>query len=243
MFNCVRISILERCSSVKYHLGMAGRRAEKAVEKARRKAPLGREEVVGAALGLLDEVGLDGLTTRRLAERLGVRVGALYWHVSSKQELLAAVADRIMEEFSAAPLAGGDWEERISEEAHRLRRVLLSHRDGARVLVGAIGLGSNILVVAERFLRILREASFSLEMAAYGWDSIASFVTGFVLQEQSAPFGPGSIPEEPERLAEIVNPERFPNLSEWLSLGPHDPDGYFDAKLGLIIGGLRAELP
>src|SRR5215203_3414785 len=184
MFNCVRISILERCSSVKYHLGMAGRRAEKAVEKARRKAPLGREEVVGAALGLLDEV-------------------------------------------SAEPLAGGDWEERISEEAHRLRRVLLSHRDGARVLVGAIGLGSNILVVAERFLRILREASFSLEMAAYGWDAIASFVTGFVLQEQSAPFGPGSIPEEPERLAEIVNPERFPNLSEWLSLGPHDPDGYF----------------
>jgi hypothetical protein len=46
-----------------------------------------------------------------------------------------------------------------------------------------------------------------------------------------------------ERLAEIVDPERFPNLSEWLSLGPRDPDGYFDAKLGLIIGGLRAELP
>src|SRR5215218_1919370 len=107
MFNCVRISILERCSSVKYHLGMAGRRAEKAVEKARRKAPLGREEVVGAALGLLDEVGLDGLTTRRLAEKLGVRVGALYWHVSSKQELLAAIAGRIMEEFSTRPVAEG----------------------------------------------------------------------------------------------------------------------------------------
>src|SRR5215216_2081141 len=107
MFNCVRISILERCSSVKYHLGMAGRRAEKAVEKARRKAPLGREEVVGAALGLLDEVGLDGLTTRRLAERLGVRVGALYWHVSSKQELLAAIAGRIMEELSTRPVAEG----------------------------------------------------------------------------------------------------------------------------------------
>src|SRR5215217_6285359 len=166
---------------------MAGRKAETTAEKARRMVPLKREEVVGAALELLDEDGLDGLTTRRLAGRLGVRVGALYWHVESKQELLAAVADR--------------------------------------------------------FIGILREAGFSLEVAAYGWDTIASFVTGFVLQEQSAPFGPGSIPEEPERLAEIVNPERFPNLSEWLSLGPHDPDGYFDAKLGLIIGGLRAELP
>ena len=80
-------------------------------------------------------------------------------------------------------------------------------------------------------------------MAAYGWDTIASFVTGFVLQEQSAPFGPGSLPEEPDRLAEIVDPHLFPNLAEWLSRGPHDPDGYFDAKLDLIMDGLRAQLP
>jgi TetR/AcrR family transcriptional regulator, tetracycline repressor protein len=120
--------------------------------------------------------------------------------------------------------------------------VLLSHRDGARVLVGTIGLGPNILMVAERFLDILRETGFPLEVAAYGWDTIASFVTGFVLQEQSAPFGPSSVPEEPERLAEIVDPHLFPNLTEWLSRSPHDPDGYFDAKLGLIIDGLRAQL-
>jgi len=120
--------------------------------------------------------------------------------------------------------------------------VLISHRDGARVLVGTIGLGPNILMVAERFLDILREAGFPLEVAAYGWDTIASFVTGFVLQEQSAPFGPSSVPEEPERLAEIVDAHLFPNLTEWLSRSPHDPDGYFDAKLGLIIDGLRAQL-
>jgi TetR/AcrR family transcriptional regulator, tetracycline repressor protein len=221
---------------------MAGRKAETAAEKGRRTAPLKREEVVGAALELLDEVGLDGLTTRRLAEKLGVRVGALYWHVESKQELLAAVADRIVEEFDEQRVSEGDWEERIMEEAERLRRVLLSHRDGARVLVGSIGLGPNILMIAERFMSILREAGFSLEVAAYGWDTIASFITGFVLQEQSARFGPGSIPEEPDRMAEIIEPERFPNLADWLSRGPHDPDGYFSTKLGLIIGGLRAQL-
>lgn len=221
---------------------MAGHSTEMEAGRVRRTAPLKREEVVEAALKLLDEVGLDGLTTRRLAAKLGVRVGALYWHVSSKQELLAAVADRIMEEFSTRPVAEGGWEERISEEAQRLRRVLLSHRDGARVLVGAIGLGPNILMVAERFLDILREAGFPLEVAAYGWDTIASFVTGFVLQEQSAPFGPSSVPEEPERLAEIVDPHLFPNLAEWLSRSPHNPDGYFDAKLGLIIDGLHVQL-
>src|SRR5215204_3341337 len=100
----------------------------------------------------------------------------------------------------------------------------------------------NMAAKARILLDILREAGFPLEVAAYGWDTIASFVTGFVLQEQSAPFGPSSVPEEPERLAEIVDPHLFPNLTEWLSRSPHDPDGYFDAKLGLIIDGLRAQL-
>jgi TetR/AcrR family transcriptional regulator, tetracycline repressor protein len=236
------MNLLEQRSIVKYHTGMAGREKEK-VGGVRRRTPLGREEVVGAALGLLDEVGLEGLTTRRLAERLGVRVGALYWHVASKQDLLAAVADRMMGEFCAEPVARGHWEDRVAEEARRLRRVLLSHRDGARVLVGAIGLGPNILMVAERFLGVLREAGFPLETSVYGWDTIASFVTGFVLQEQSAPIGPESVAEELEPLAGILDPEQFPNLAEWIALGPHDPDGYFDAKVGLILGGLRAELP
>ncbi|MDF2848837.1 MAG: TetR family transcriptional regulator, partial [Oerskovia sp.] len=53
---------------------------------------LDRERVVRAALALLDEVGLDGLTLRRLAQDLGVKAPALYWHFASKADLLHEMA-------------------------------------------------------------------------------------------------------------------------------------------------------
>src|SRR5882757_97661 len=62
----------------------------------RRPMPLRRSEVIAAALLLLDEVGLDALSTRRLAARLDVHAGALYWHVASKHDLLDAIADKIL---------------------------------------------------------------------------------------------------------------------------------------------------
>lgn len=205
--------------------------------------PLRREEVVAAALDLLDEVGLDGLTTRRLADRLGVQVGALYWHVSSKQELLAAMADKMMAGLAAQPLPGGGWEAQIAEAAQQLRRALLARRDGARLLVGTIGLSHNMLEGAERFYRIFRAAGFSLPASAYAWDVIASFITGFVLQEQTAPLGPEGVPIDPERWTQRIDPARFPNLAEWLPQRPPERDALFATELNVILRGLRAELP
>ncbi len=57
---------------------------------------LTRDQVVGVALDLLDEVGLDNLTMRRLAAALGVKNGATYWHFPSKQALLEAMADAML---------------------------------------------------------------------------------------------------------------------------------------------------
>src|ERR1700760_3630975 len=54
--------------------------------------PVTRERIVAVALELLDEGGLDGLTLRRLADRLGIRAPTLYWHVRNKRELLDLLA-------------------------------------------------------------------------------------------------------------------------------------------------------
>jgi AcrR family transcriptional regulator len=63
--------------------------------RATRRAQLDRAQVVRAALALVDEVGLDGLTMRRLAERLGIQAASLYKHVKDKDELLVLLADEI----------------------------------------------------------------------------------------------------------------------------------------------------
>ena len=96
---------------------------------------LRRERVVDVAIALLDADGLDALTMRKLATRLGVQAGALYWHFAGKQALLDAMADRFLEDF-AADLPAGSWDEQLAAAGWRLRQVLLSHRDGARVMAG-----------------------------------------------------------------------------------------------------------
>jgi AcrR family transcriptional regulator len=93
---------------------------------------LNREQVLTAALDLLDEVGLDQLTMRRLTTALGVQNGATYWHFRSKQALLEAMADELL----AGVVEGvtGPWDVRVIDLARRLRRALLSrrHRDLSR---------------------------------------------------------------------------------------------------------------
>ncbi|MEL5989888.1 TetR family transcriptional regulator [Microbacterium phosphatis] len=97
-----------------------------------------RDGIVDTALALLEQTGLPDLSMRRLATALGVQPSALYWHFENKQELLAAVADRIVEPVTDAR---GD----VADVAHALRGALLAHRDGAEVVLStqALGLGSD----------------------------------------------------------------------------------------------------
>src|SRR5438874_9369689 len=94
----------------------------------------GREQVVAAALDLLDEAGLDGLTMRALADRMGVRAAALYWHVRDKEQLLGLLAEAILAEVGE-PAENLPWRTQLEAFAAGYRRVLQSHRDAARIVL------------------------------------------------------------------------------------------------------------
>src|SRR5215467_10891753 len=64
-----------------------------------RRRSLSQAEIVRAALALLDEAGMDDLTMRRLADKLGVKAASLYRHVRDKDELLVLLADEISGEI------------------------------------------------------------------------------------------------------------------------------------------------
>src|SRR4051794_11975959 len=101
---------------------------------------LDRETVLDTALRLIDEVGLDGLSLRRLAKELGVQAPALYWHFSSKKDLLdhlvAAANERLQAGGDGVPAPGQTWDEWLAEGLRAQRRAMLSHRDGARLAAG-----------------------------------------------------------------------------------------------------------
>ena len=69
---------------------------------------LHKRDVVDAATTLLDDYGIADLTMRRLARELQVSPGALYWHFANKQQLLGAVADRILESVDDVPAGWRD---------------------------------------------------------------------------------------------------------------------------------------
>ena len=101
--------------------------------------PVTRGQIVAAALDLLDEAGLDGLTLRQLAGRLGIRAPTLYWHVRDKRELLDLLAAAILDEALAAwrePQPGQPWWEWLGARARVMRAALLAHRDSARIVAG-----------------------------------------------------------------------------------------------------------
>jgi TetR/AcrR family tetracycline transcriptional repressor len=146
---------------------------------------LKRADVVTGALALLDADGLDGLTMRKLGARLGVQAGGLYWHFTNKQALLEAMADRIVAEVVATPLEPGAWDARLAELAHRLRRALLAHRDGARVVAGTYVIEPNTQRGGETALRILIDAGLPPDRAGWALFAVTYYVLGHAIEEQA----------------------------------------------------------
>ena len=132
---------------------------------------LSREQVLAAALGLLDESGLEQLTMRRLAAGLGVQNGATYWHFRSKQALLEAMADTLLAGLTAGLDTESPWAERITELAGRLRRALLSRRDGARLFSAASFPPPGALDYGEAVTAALGGSGLSSRDAAWAADT------------------------------------------------------------------------
>jgi TetR/AcrR family transcriptional regulator, tetracycline repressor protein len=200
---------------------------------------LERDKVVAAALNLLDEVGLDKLTLRRLAAELDVQAPALYWHFASKQALLDEMADALSREIPLRPLvdgqAGQDW---LADRMRDQRHVLNSHRDAARLFTGARP-GLNTLPVLHAALESLERAGFPPREALRGLLTLSNYVNGFVLEEQASP-------PQGQR-------ENLGTAHQWLAGHPHlleaflesgHPQGEetFEHGLSLILEGMRTRL-
>jgi TetR/AcrR family transcriptional regulator, tetracycline repressor protein len=146
---------------------------------------LTRHTVVAAALKLLNEVGLDGLTTRRLAAELSVQSPSLYWHFRNKQELLDQMAEAILLAGGmGGPRDGESWQDWLTRRARNYRSLLLAHRDGA-CLVANARLGPAAVRLFDQELTAMVGCGFSPVLALRTIAALSRYVTGFVLQEQT----------------------------------------------------------
>jgi AcrR family transcriptional regulator len=142
-----------------------------------RRAPqLTRERIVAAAVELLDGDGIDALTMRRLAQRLDVTSTALYWHVTTKDDVLDLAVDEI---FGGVPLTepGPDWAADVRTLVHGWRTAMLAH-PWAPTLIGRPWIGPNVLARTEFLQAALVRGGLEGENLAVVTRLVANFVIG-----------------------------------------------------------------
>lgn len=208
--------------------------------------PLQREAMIRVALALLDEVGLDGVTVRRLADRLGVQNPALYWHFKNKQEVLDEMARTVLADAFVEiepPLTKDGWMEWLADVAGRFHRALLSHRDGARVIATADLTGSIFLDIQELALQVLTTAGFDLRTALVSVVAIFDYTLGAAFEEQADPERTMTNHTAVARAHLLaLEPARFPHLvaalDEIATTTTGDPQVGFKGGIRLLLAGM-----
>jgi TetR/AcrR family transcriptional regulator, tetracycline repressor protein len=157
-----------------------------------RMSKVNRDVIAREALAMLDEEGLDALSMRRLADRLGVGTMTLYGYVRSKDELLDAAVGAATEDYEPVPTDGG-VRERLRAHVQAVRRMLERHPSLAQLRARQPIVQAPAFGMTERGMQILLDAGFPPDEAA------RLFRVLFVYQFGSALFGPDEPPPEQRR--------------------------------------------
>jgi AcrR family transcriptional regulator len=210
-----------------------------------RRPRLTRERVVAEALALIAEDGIDALTMRTLADRLGVVPGALYRHVHNKTQLQDLVLDGVLAEVDCDVDPALPWTDRVKVLARRLRRVLEDHPGVAGLLELRDPLGPHSLALAEAFLSSLQVAGFADRDAGLAFFLVTDYTVGFAVGSSPASVNQRrvrdpAVRDELHRFLRSLPPDRFPTL---VALGEHvwldNRDERFAAGLDALVDGLR----
>jgi AcrR family transcriptional regulator len=207
------------------------------------RVPLSKERVLRAAVLLADEGGVASLTMRKLAETLGVEAMSLYYYVADKDEILDGMVDLVFGEIDL-PSREADWKAAMRQRAISARDALTRHPWAIGVMESRANPGPATLRHHDAVIGNLRQAGFSIALAAHAFSVIDSYIYGFALQTLNLPFDTS---EELEKLAEAMLREmpadEYPYLTEMIVDHALQP-GYsyaneFEFGLDLVLDGLE----
>lgn len=199
------------------------------------------ERVLSTALGLADQIGINDLTIRRLAEALDVKPMTIYHHVPNKEAIIDGMVDLVFSEIEQ-PDPELDWKTAIRRRCASARVVLARHRWAVPYMESRTSPGPATLSHHDAVLGCLRR-EMSIEMTAHAYATLDAYVYGFALQEANLPATGG---DEMAALASDIIEQftlaEYPHLAEFTMQHVMQP-GYdfmqeFDFGLDLILDGL-----
>ena len=208
--------------------------------------PLSRRRVLDAAVALADRDGVGALSMRKLAQELGVEAMSLYHHVAGKDAILDGIVDVVFGEIEL-PSGEGGWKAAMRRRAVSAREALRRHPWATALMESRSTPGPANLRHHDAVLGVLRNAGFSVELAAHAYSLLDAYIYGFALQESSLPF------DTPEETAEVASSimdgfpaDAFPYLTEIAVehvLQPgYDYGNEYRFGLELILDGLERAL-
>ena len=198
--------------------------------------------MLSGALALADEIGIDDMTIRRLAEALDVKPMTIYHHVPNKEAIIDGMVDLVFSEIRQ-PDPELDWKAAIRGRCTSARVVLAQHRWAAPYMESRTSPGPATLAHHNAVIGCLRR-EMSIEMTAHAYATLDAYVYGFALQEATLPATGG------EELATLANDiieqspwDEYPHLAEFTMQHVMQP-GYdftneFVFGLDLILDGLE----
>jgi TetR/AcrR family tetracycline transcriptional repressor len=206
---------------------------------------LTRERVVAEALAVIAEDGVEALTMRGLAARLGVVPGAVYRHIRNKQQLQDLLIDGVLAEIDFDLDHALNPGEQLKVLAHRLRQVLEQHPGVAGILKTRDPLGPHSLALAEAFLEPLQAAGFGDRDAGLAFFLLVDYTVGFAVSTTSTSVNEQRV-RDPATRSQLhqffrsLPPDQFPAL---VALGEHvwvdNRDERFTAGLEAVVAGLE----
>jgi AcrR family transcriptional regulator len=220
---------------------------------------LTREQIVQTAIDLLDTEGLEGLNMRALGKRLGSAATAVYWHVGSKDNLIALAADQVWNQIALPDPAEVGWRTAATAMATDLHAMLTSHAWLVQAMSSYVLFGPGKARHDDHSLGIYEAAGFTGAQADQATAAVFTFVLGNALGPAAAAAltrklgHDGGDAEELMRdsMAKAVEiASRFPRLRARLESAGESagaeygaaPENSFEFGLRAILDGLEAQL-
>lgn len=205
----------------------------------RGRPPITRDDIIDAALAILDADGVVGLNMRTLAARLDTGPSTLYWHVTNKDQLFDLIFDRIIGEFPRPEPDPQRWTDQLREIAHGIRRPFMQYRDLSVIAAGRFPIGPNALRFLESLTAVAHAGGLSDRAAAHLTFVLPTYAQSAATEEHDNDEQDGPSPDDVRSYIESLPSHQFENL---IRIAPYIAEGdledRFDFGLDLLIAGL-----
>ncbi|ALJ20889.1 TetR family transcriptional regulator [Leucobacter zeae] len=205
------------------------------------RPPLDRDTVLTAAIALADEVGLGGLSMRRLGQALGVTPMALYKHVANREELIDVMVERIVAGFDV-PIQDDDWRRELRARILAARAATARHAWVRTAIETRRMAGDAVLSHMDALMGAMFRGGLSADLVHHAMHALSTRMWGFTRDVMPTPSLPADVSKRAAALAAYA--EAYPAIVRMASTGSHagadcDEEAEFVFALDILLEGFE----